>query len=239
MSNISFTREAFERALNKHGQTQGKGANAIIAAGSDAIRAAAYNTDVTADSAAFFYEIYARGAASVKGVAYERASSFPQQVSKFANFLKIGQLHTDGSRDMIDMFDRTLEIIREYAAMPENPMKGSAYENIQRVLCAQLSDTYIGAPMTDDQIRGALTQEGKEKTALEKLISQYKANVKLHDLDLPNDAKIEIEASVEALAKAITAAGGEIPASKEEKAEARKLAALVAKLPAGYRIAAE
>lgn len=239
MSNVSFDREAFERALSKHGATDMKGKNAILHAFSDAVKAAAYNSDVTADKAAHFYEIYARGAASVKGVAYERATSFPQQVSKFGNGLKLGMLHNDTTFDMIDFTERALTIIREYGNMSENPMKGGAYENLQKLAVQQLSDTFIGSPLSDEQIRDILTQEGKEKSVLDKLIAAYKSAVKLQELDMNSDAKIEVENSAHAYAAAIKAMGGEIPASKEEKAQDRALAALMKKLPAGFRIAAE
>jgi hypothetical protein len=112
------------------------------------------------------------------------------------------------------VFDLAVKVIRELSQQEDNPLKGTAYDNLLVVARKQCDDPTN--ELDEDAIRRAVTPESKEeKTPLDKLIDAYKKVKKLHD-DIPSAA---LEDAIYNLETAIVEGGGEVPAtSKKDKA---------------------
>lgn len=207
-SNSNLTIEAFKGKLRDYGEAYAKGANSRPAAAHQAVRAAAQIDGVTVDKAEEFWEVFQRAAARVKGIEYKREDSHKVQVSKFKAFLRLGALPAvDGVR----VFDIAVKVVKELSAQEDNPMKGSAYDNLLAVARAQCDSPKH--EFTEDDVRRVVTPEAKaEDTPLDKLVAAYKKVAKLHD-SIPSKP---LEDAIYSLEQAIVEAGGDVPELKKK-----------------------
>lgn len=210
-TNATFTLETFKEKLKEYGAAYARGANSRPAAAHQAVRAAAQIDGVSPDKAEEFWEEFQRASARVKGIEYKREDTHKTQVSKFKAFLRLGALP---AVDGVAVFDRAVKIIREYSQMEDNPLKGTAYDNLLTVARKQCDNPQN--EMDEDDIRRVITPEGKdEKKPIDKLIDAYKKVKGLHD-KIPSAA---LEDAIYSLEQAIVEGGGEVPAtSKKDKA---------------------
>ena len=216
--NITLTRDTFEKEVKSFGTAYGKGMNSRPAMAVRATQAAQQITGISDKDAKDIYTIFQTAASRAKGLEYKAEASFGVQVSKLKNFLQLGAMpQVDG----VAVLDLAVDVIKELTAQEENPLKGSAYDNMVKVAREQLKSPE--EPLSEEAIRHLLTPDATEKTDLDKLIDNYKRVRKLTET-------VDLEPLLEAqtkLGEAITALGGEIPAEPEAKAKARAVAALI------------
>ena len=212
------TLDTFEKKVKEFGKAYGKGANSRPAMAIEATRAAQQIAGVSDKNAKDYYTWFQTAASRAKGLEYKAEASFAVQVSKLKQFLQLGALpQVDG----VEVLDMACDIITEFANSDENPLKGSAYDNMVKVAREQLKTP--DEPLSEEQVRAILTPDASEKTDLDKLIDTYKRVRKLNET-------IDLEDLLEAQTKmgdAIKALGGELPAEPEKKAKERQVAALV------------
>lgn len=216
--NVTLTKAEFEKHAREFGKQYGKGMNSRPAMAMEAVQAAQQLADVGPDDAESIYTIFQQAAARAKGIEYKAESSFKVQVSKLRQFLSVGALpNVDG----VAVLELAQDCIREYASSQENPLKGSAYDNMVNVARAQLAQP--DEPLSETQIRGILTPDVEEKTDLDRIIAIYKAVRKLGET-VNNE---HLETAQTEIATTITELGGEIPAGKPKDAQAKAVAALI------------
>jgi hypothetical protein len=92
---------------------------------------------ITPKEAKEVWTVFQQASAKAKGIEYKQEGSFTQQVSKFKNFLVLGQM---GGIDVIDVMNRTIAIIQSLAKGDDTrkAMGGSAYDKMIAVAKAQL-----------------------------------------------------------------------------------------------------
>jgi len=208
ISNSSLTIDFFKDKLREYGAAYAKGANSRPAAAHQAVRAAAQIDGVGPDKAEEFWEEFQRAAARVKGIEYKREDTHKVQVSKFKAFLRLGALP---AVDGVKVFDTAVKVIKELSQQEDNPLKGTAYDNLLVVARKQCDSPQH--ELDEDEIRRVVTPEGKDpKTPIEKLIDAYKKVAKLHD-DIPSKA---LEDAIYCLEQAIVEGDGEVPDLKKK-----------------------
>jgi hypothetical protein len=142
------------------------------------------------------------------------------QVSKFKAFLRLGALP---AVDGVKVFDTAVKVIKELSQQKDNPLKGTAYDNLLFVARKQCDSPQH--ELDEDEIRRVVTPKvTDEKTAMDKLIDAYKKVAKLHD-DIPSKA---LEDAIYCLEQAIVVGYGEVPdlnkkSKKDLEAEVRAL----------------
>ncbi len=153
------TRRAdLEKNLNEFGKAYGKGQNSRPAAAQAALEASVAGI-ATPNDAKELWTLFQRACAKVKSIEYKEEGSFAVQVSKFKQFLVMGQLPIDS----IDVMNRATEMIVELA-MDEDTrkaLKGSAYDNMVKIARAQIKAGE--QELTDDEIRAELMPEAPVK----------------------------------------------------------------------------
>lgn len=218
--NSQMTMDNVKKKFATYGKAAGMGANSRPACARLAIEAGQRINGITPQHADELWAEFQKGASKAKGVEYSIEASATQQVSKVRQFIKLGCC---AQIDGVELFDRGVDVIREFAkAGKENPMKGSAYDNLVALAREQLKNPEHS--MTDDDIRKLFTHTKDEKSALDKLTDLYKKAVKAHDW-APHASLPEIEGSIHALERAITAAGGQKPVLKSKKVSGQEDAA--------------
>lgn len=116
---------------------------------------------VTPKEAKEVWTVFQQASAAAKGIEYKQEGSFTQQVSKFKNFLTLGQMAP--SIDVIDVMNRTLVIIQSLAKGDDTrkAMGGSAYDKMIAVAKAQLKSEL--SELTDEEIMSVLMPDKKER----------------------------------------------------------------------------
>jgi hypothetical protein len=153
------TRRAdLEKNLNEFGKAYGKGQNSRPAAAQAALEASVAGV-ATPNDAKELWTLFQRACAKVKSIEYKEEGSFAVQVSKFKQFLVMGQL----SVDTIDVMNRATEMIIELAMDEETRkgLKGSAYDNMVKIARAQIKAGE--QELTDDEIRAELLPDAPVK----------------------------------------------------------------------------
>lgn len=224
----ALTRALLEKELGQFGTAYGKGQNSRPAAALRCLEAAHKLSDVTPDNAEELYTKFQQSAARARGVEYSAEGSFKVQVSKLKRFLMLGALQ---GIDGIDVMNRTVDIIEECSRMAENPLKGSAYDNMVNVARKQIAEPK--AALTDDEIRQLVTAETEEKTDLDKVIDAYKKTYRLAESLAEHGVDVGyINNATDALAAQIKTMDGDLPAMTKD--EQKKAAALKVLKAQGY-----
>jgi hypothetical protein len=212
-------RAKLEKELGKFGGAFGKGQNSRPSAALICVDAASRCSDVGPDDAADLYGKFAQAAAKSQGLEYAVSASAKVQVSKLKRFLMLGALP---AIDGVDVMNRATDVITSLSRRAENPMKGSAYDNMVLVARRQIEQPTV--ELTDEDIEGILTETPDEKSALDLVIDLYKKSYRLAE-KLVEDHGVEpkmTEATNRAtaeLAQQISDLGGDLPAmTKDEKA---------------------
>jgi len=213
-----FSRKVLEGELGTYGKAYGQGQNSRPAAALRCLEAAFKLPDVGPDDAKDLYTKFSQAAARARGVEYAAESSFTVQVSKLKRFLMLGVLP---KIDGVAVMNSAMEVISECSKMAENPMKGSAYDNMVLVARKQIENPQV--EMTKDQIREIVTATSPEKSDLDRVVDQYKSLRKLADrLQKAGVDPINIDTAAEAVADQIKLMDGEIPASTKEEIARQK-----------------
>jgi hypothetical protein len=224
----AFTRDSLFADAREFGKAEGKGTNAKISLAARACEAAHKLVDVTPDDAKGIVTAYSEAAARNRGQEYKPLTSAAKFTSEIRQFLNVGKLPmVDGPR----LVDRTMTKIKEMAKT-----KGSAYDNLVRVVRAQ-----VAAPeeeLSDDEITDVLTPEEGGKSEIDRLCDVFKASVKSRDKFVeggltPPEA---LDLAIDNLRDAIVEAGGEVPPltgeGKKRAAFLKRAAAMGLKLAA-------
>lgn len=164
-----LTREKLEREIGKFGQAYGKGQNSRPAMALRCVEAAHRLMDVTPDDAEKLYTGFQQAAAKARGVEYSAEGSFKVQVSKLRQFLVLGSLQ---DVDGVTVMDETVGVIEDFSRQAENPLKGSAYDNMVNIARRQIAQP--SQQLKVDDIKTILTEAKPEKTDLDKVIDLYK-----------------------------------------------------------------
>ena len=216
-------RSDLEKNLKKYGRAYGQGQNARPVAALDAVRAA-QNNAITPDDAEELWSIFQRGNAETKGIEYKQEGSFKVQVSKFRQFIVLGSIP---GLDAIDVMNRSVDILKELGGDESVKMTGSAYDKLTTVARAQIKQE--SQPLTDDEIRGIVMPDAKEKTEEEVLGSirtaMHKAIFGNKEGTAPTFPSPELEKALELVESRIA----EITGVRTQKSEEAQLAALLAK----------
>jgi hypothetical protein len=212
-----LTREKLERELGKFGKAYGQGLNSRPAAALICVDAANRLKDVGADDAEELYRKFASAASKAKGIEYSAVKSEKVQVSKLKRFLMVGQLP---AIDGVEVMNRVCDTIENLSNRIENPLKGSAYDNM--VLAARRQIEQPTKALTDEEIEEILTESTPEKTALDMVIGAYKAayrlEEKLKDAGVDPSLMTSCEQATLDYAEQIKALDGELPPmTKDEK----------------------
>jgi hypothetical protein len=153
------TRRAdLEKNLNEFGKAYGKGQNSRPCAAQAALEASVAGV-ATPNDAKELWTLFQKACAKVKSIEYKEEGSFAVQVSKFKQFLVMGQL----SVDTVDVMNRATEMIVELAMDEETRkgLKGSAYDNMVKIARAQIKAGE--QELTDDEIRAELLPDAPVK----------------------------------------------------------------------------
>lgn len=203
----TFTRDQLFADAKEFGKAEGKGTNAKISLAARACEASSKLVDVTEDDAKDIVTAYSEAAARNRGIEYKPLTSAKKFASEIRQFIRVGKLPmVDGP----DLIDRTVTALKEMAKT-EGALKGSAYDNLTRVIRAQIAAP--DASLSDDEIRDVLTPDENVKTEIERLCDVFKASVKARDKFVekgitPPEA---LDLAIDNLQDAITEAGGEVP----------------------------
>jgi hypothetical protein len=228
----AFTRDSLFADAKEFGKAEGKGTNAKISLAARACEAAHKLVDVTPDDAKDIVAAYSEAAARNRGQEYKPLTSAAKFTSEIRQFLNVGKLPmVDGPR----LVDRTMIAIKEMAKT-KDALKGSAYDNLVRVMRAQVASPE--EELSDDEITDVLTPEEGGKSEVERLCDVFKASVKSRDKFVeggltPPEA---LDLAIDNLRDAIVEAGGEVPPltgeGKKRAAFLKRAAAMGLKLAA-------
>ena len=207
-----LNRAKLERELGKFGAAFGQGQNSRPSAALMCVDAASRCSDVGPDDAADLYTKFAQAAAKKQGLEYTVSSSYKVQVSKLKRFLMLGTLT---AIDGVEFMNRVTDKIEELSRRAENPLRGSAYDNMVKLASVQLESPKVA--LTDEQIEEALSAGPAEKTELDKVIDLYKKSYRLGEV--LGEAGIDhpdIDDATALYGAQIQAMGGELPAMTKE-----------------------
>lgn len=222
-SNTGLTRENLEKEISTFGRAFGLGQNSRPAMAQRCVEAAHKLANVGPDDAKDLYTKFQQAAAKTKGVEYAADKSFSVQASKLKQFLSLGAAREiDGIRVMNDAVD----VIQECVRMAENPLAGSAYDNMVKVARKQLLSPK--KQLTMDEIRGIMTEKPADKDNLERVMDAYRSIYKLAErLTKDGIDATNVSVAVEALGDQIEDMNGEVPSMAEsDKKKERALKTL-------------
>lgn len=233
-------RAELEGKLEKFGRAYGQGQNSRPMAALEAVAAAQSNA-ITPDDASDLWGYFQRGNAKAKGVEYKEEGSIKVQISKFRQFIVVGSIP---GLDAVDVMNRTVDVIKDMAGKEDTKLGGSAYDKLTAVARAQIKNETV--PLTDDEIRGIIMPDAKEKTEEDVLTAiknaMHKAFFGNKEGTVPTFPSPELERAIHEIETRLA----EITGVRTAKEEDEKLAALLTKrglslssLPAANTIAAE
>ena len=189
---------------------------------------------MTEDDVKAFFESYLAGRTKVVngnkialGDKEDNQNSYAANLSKLNNMYKLGSLNSAGVIDGPALLDKVIDR-REYLFNGGRKVKATA-DAMLDVAKAQLKTP--SAELTDEQLDEVICRkESEEKTLLKKLTDQY---TKVYKLAAEmGDAMLDcthIEASRDALADAIRALDGEVPAIGKKDKESADIEFLMSK----------
>lgn len=190
--------------------------------------------DLDEDDAAHCYQTYlnaqatrARGNLNVRE---PNKDSLKAQASKFRTFIKLGKLEgiidVVGPAGLYPRAERIADDLSRAGVKVQSP-----FAAILTVATRQLENPE--AALTDEQIAGYVTKdEPAEKSLLEKLCREYKTISKLIDEAAGGAAPQGLTYALQGIADAIVELDGEVPMTKEQEANAKKVAEAMAFLQA-------
>lgn len=206
-SNTGITLAKFYKDVETFGKLYGQGQNSRPAMAISAVRASTKLADVGPDKAEEIFERFQKAAAAAKGIEYKTEGSIKQQVSKFKQFLVAA---AKPGLDFEEVLTRGIDVIREFSNREDNPMTGSAYDNLVLIAREQIkscAENNNAVGLTTEQIKGFLAKQKAEKSELEKLAQLIKSVRKSHDW-APKASLPGIEDAVRSLEEAYINAGG-------------------------------
>jgi hypothetical protein len=208
--------KALRAELRKYGQAEALGSASRPTA---AVRLvdAAFDGLIGEGDAESVYGEYQAGMVSVgkRNALTANASSEKVQVSKFRQFIKVGMLPGVDARDVMARAGKVIEDLKKAEVKMYAP-----FDALLNVARKQMETPEIA--LTDEQIQALVSKpEPKDKELLDKLIAAYKSTYKVNEeAKMPSTA-----AAVQALADAISEAGGDVPPmTKAEKEHAAFMA---------------
>jgi hypothetical protein len=152
-------RDSFLAEMKTLGEEHGSG---MVSRPRAAMKALEASVDgyITPKEAKEVWTVFQQASAKAKGIEYKQEGSFTQQVSKFKNFLVLGQMN---GLDVIDVMNRTIAIIQSLAKGDDTrkAMGGSAYDKMIVVAKAQLKSEL--SELTDEEIMSILMPDKKER----------------------------------------------------------------------------
>lgn len=191
--------------------------------------------DLDEDDAAHCYQTYltaqAQRARGNLNVREPNKDSLKAQASKFRTFIKLGKL--EGIIDVVGpagLYPRAERIADELARTGVKVQ--SPFAAMLTVATRQLENPEVA--LTDEEIAGYVTKdEPAEKSLLDKLVREHKTISKLVDEAAAGGAALPgLDAALQGIADAIVELGGEVPLTKEQEANAKKMAEAMAFLQA-------
>lgn len=211
-------RSKVEARLREFGKAYGKGQNSRPSAALLAVDAAHRLRDVGPDDAEKLYTQFAKAAAASQGIEYAASSSHKVQVSKLKVFLTLGALP---AVDGVEVMHRTVDKISELSKRAENPLRGSAYDNMCKVARRQKEQPTV--ELDADAIEGILSEQPADKSELDRVIEAYRkvyaVDEKLAEAGVDHQGTAD---ALEDLAQQIMDMGGELPAMTKEDREVAK-----------------
>lgn len=213
--NTGLTREKVEQELGKFGKAFGQGQNSRPAAAILCVDAAHRLQNVGPNDADALYTRFSREAAKSQGIEYSVSASHKVQVSKLKRFLMLGACP---GIDPVEFMNDVCDTITELSRRAENPLRGSAYDNMVRLARRQIETPTV--QLTKQQIEDALCEGPEEKTELDKVIDTYKKvwtlGEKLREAGIDHEPVVS---AAEHMAQQIADMGGDLPAmTKEDRA---------------------
>jgi hypothetical protein len=198
---------------------------------------AAFDGVINEDDVPARYDAYLAGRLKVQRK-QELALGDEQGNGKAANVSKCRQLVKAGGLPAIDFPSVIDRAVKLRTAMVGGDDKIEAPFDMM-VKAAREQQKTPTVELTDEQLQGLIAKATPaEKTLLDKLIAAYKS---MHKLSADNGDNVPLQEAVDDLSRAITEAGGEVPAmTKEDKAlaafkaecRARGLEVKVERIPA-------
>lgn len=152
-------RDDFLAEMKTLGEEHGSGMVSRPRAAMKALEASV-DSLITPKEAKEVWTVFQQASAKAKGIEYKQEGSFTQQVSKFKNFLVLGQMN---GLDVIDVMNRTIGIIQSLAKGDDTrkAMGGSAYDKMIAIAKAQLKSEL--SELTDEEIMSILMPDKKER----------------------------------------------------------------------------
>lgn len=171
-------REDFEKSLTTYGKAYGQGTNSRPAAAQAALEASVQGIAGPNDVKEL-WTLFQKSAAKAKSIEYKEEGSFTVQVSKFKQFLTMGQLPVDA----VEVMGRATDMISELAMdeTTRKALKGSAYDNMVKIAREQIKEG--DNALTDDHIRSILMPDAPPKDEAKILKGVSKTLEKLLDGD--------------------------------------------------------
>lgn len=215
--------EDLDARLEAAGETVGTSKDVLINVALDLVRAAA-DGYLKPGQAQGRYEAYLRGM-SRKAVHEHSVGGVTANTSKMKKIIELGCLpNVDG----IGVLDMVLDVRSDLKARGVKVQGG--YKAMVEAARVQLATPE--SQITREVIESICDGTPADKDLIDKLIAQYKANVRLQD-ECPTDNMARV---VDALREEIVAQGGNVPAVTKEDKEVAKAVALLAKK--GVKLAA-